>query len=179
MSMRRDALPAAAQQILAIQKIATETPNLVATVGSMSIHPGAPNSIPGRVTYSIDVRAPNDATRHTAVTTISTQLQNIAAIHNVETETIQTHNAPATQCAPWLQSKLAAAIASQNIKPFHLPSGAGHDAMALAYLCPVGMLFVRCKGGISHTPEESITEADATTAVAVLIELLRHFELEK
>ena len=176
MAMRKDALAAAAEQILAIQTHAAGIPNLVATVGALSLHPGAPNSIPGRVTYSIDIRAPEDATRQQAIVDLTRQIQQIAARHNVETSLTRTHDAPATPCAPWLQAQLASAIASRNIEPFHLPSGAGHDAMAVAALCPVGMLFVRCKGGISHTPEESITEEDAETAVAVLVEFLKRFK---
>lgn len=176
MSMRRDALAAAAEQILFIQTHATAIPNLVATVGAIAIHPGAPNSVPGRATYSIDIRAPEDSTRNQTVEEITTRLKEIAAYRDIEITVTQTHNAPATQCAPWLQAQLAGAIAAQNLPVFHLPSGAGHDAMAIAALCPVAMLFIRCKGGISHTPAESITAEDADTAVAVLIEFLRNFK---
>jgi allantoate deiminase len=176
MAMRRDALVTAAEQILAIEKLARSMPDLVATVGSIAIHPGAPNSVPGRATYSIDMRAPADAMRHDAVATISRQLHEIAAARNVNVALTQTHDAGATQCAAWLQSQLADAVAASGIAPLHLPSGAGHDAMAVAKLCPVGMLFLRCKGGISHTPEESITAADANIAVAVLVEFLRRFK---
>jgi len=176
MSMRRDALAAAAEQILFIQSHATAIPNLVATVGSIAVHPGAPNSVPGRATYSIDIRAPEDSIRAQAVATITGRLKEIAAGRDIEITITQTHDAPATECAPWLQAHLAAAIAAQNLPVFHLPSGAGHDAMAIAALCPVAMLFVRCKGGISHTPAESITAEDAEIAVAVLLEFLRNFE---
>jgi allantoate deiminase len=176
MSMRRDALAAAAEQILFIQTHATAIPNLVATVGSIAIHPGAPNSVPGRATYSIDIRGPEDSTRAQAVATITGWLKEIAARRDIEITITQTHDAPATQCAPWLQAQLAKAIAMQNLPIFYLPSGAGHDAMAIAALCPVAMLFTRCKGGISHTPAESITAEDADIAVAVLLEFLRNFK---
>jgi allantoate deiminase len=176
MAMRRDALAASAEQILFIQSHAASIPDLVATVGAIAIHPGAPNSIPGRATYSIDIRAPEDATRAQAVAIISTRLHEIASARNIEITLTQSHDAPATSCAPWLQAQLAEAVAAQNLPVFHLPSGAGHDAMAIAALCPVAMLFTRCKGGISHTPAESITEADADIAVAVLIEFLRRFK---
>jgi len=176
MAMRRDALAAAAEQILFIQTFATAIPNLVATVGSIAIHPGAPNSVPGRATYSIDIRAPDDSIRAQATAAITGRLKEIAASLDLDITLTQTHDAPATQCAPWLQAQLATAIAAQNLPIFHLPSGAGHDAMAIAALCPVAMLFVRCKGGISHTPEESITAEDADIAVAVLLEFLRNFK---
>jgi len=176
MAMRRDALAAAAEQILFIQTHAAAIPNLVATVGALAIHPGAPNSIPGRATYSIDIRAPEDATRNQAVEAITTRLTAIAASRNIEISVTRSHDAAATKCAAWLQDQLADAILAQNLPVFHLPSGAGHDAMAIASLCPVGMLFTRCKGGISHTPAESITEADANIAVAVLLDFLRNFK---
>ncbi len=176
MSMRRDALAAAAEQILFIQTHATAIPNLVATVGAIAIHPGAPNSVPGRATYSIDIRAPEDSIRAQAVTAITTRLREIAARRDIEIAITQTHEAPATQCSPWLQAQLATAIAKQNLPIFHLPSGAGHDAMAIAALCPVAMLFTRCKGGISHTPAESITAEDADIAVTVLLDFLRNFK---
>ena len=175
MSMRRDALAAAAEQILFIQRHATAIPNLVATVGAIAIHPGAPNSVPGRATYSIDIRAPEDSIRAQGVATLAGRLKEIAASRDIEITITQTHDAPATQCAPWLQAQLASAIAAQNLPIFYLHSGAGHDAMAIAALCPVAMLFVRCKGGISHTPAESITAEDAEIAVAVLLEFLRNF----
>ncbi len=179
MAMRKDALAAAAEQMLAIEARAAGAADLVATIGALSVHPGAPNSIPGRVTYSIDIRAPEDATRKAAIADITAQLQQIAARRHVEVTLKQTHDAPATLCAPWLQAQLGSAIASRNIAPFYLPSGAGHDAMAITALCPVGMLFVRCEGGISHTPGESVTAADADIAVSVLVEFLRHFEKDK
>jgi hydantoinase/carbamoylase family amidase len=175
MAMRRDALAAAAEQILFIESHASGIPSLVATVGAIAIHPGAPNSVPGRATYSIDIRAPEDSIRAQAVAAITARLHEIAGRRDIEISVTRTHDAPATQCAPWLQAQLASAIAVQNLPIFHLPSGAGHDAMAIAALCPVAMLFVRCKGGISHTPEESITTEDADIAVAVLLEFLRNF----
>ena len=178
MAMRRDALTAAAEMIVAIEAIAQAVPELVATVGTLSVQPGAPNSVPGQVSFSIDIRAPSDTVRINAATAISAALERIAASRQVDLDIIQTHDAPATQCALPLDEQLATAVAAQGITPFHLPSGAGHDAMAIAALCPVGMLFVRCQGGISHTPEESITAEDAATAVAVLTEFLRRFQPE-
>ncbi len=178
MAMRRDALTAAAEMVLAIEAAGRAAPDLVATVGTLSLQPGAPNSVPGQVNFSIDIRAPSDDVRITAATSITAALERLAASRRVDLDIIQTHDAPATPCALALREQLAAAITAQSITPFNLPSGAGHDAMAIAALCPVGMLFVRCKAGISHTPEESITAEDANTAVAVLAEFLRRFQPE-
>ena len=176
MSMRRDALAAASAMVLAIEEIGRATPDLVATVGALRVHPGAPNSIAGRVVFSIDIRAPEDALRGKAVAAVMEALHQIADLRGVGIEINQTHEAPATACALQLQAQLARAVEACGITPLHLPSGAGHDAMAVAALCPVAMLFVRCKGGISHAPEEFLGPADAEIAVSVLIEFLRNFQ---
>jgi allantoate deiminase len=176
MAMRRDALSAASEMVLAVEAVGRSVPDLVATVGALSVHPGAPNSVPGVVKFSIDVRAPLDAARHEAVLSISNACDRIAGSRNVDLSMTQTHDAPAVACSGRLRELLAAAVAARGIVPRFLPSGAGHDAMAVAALCPVAMLFVRCKGGISHTPEESITAEDAQVAVDVLVEFLRKFK---
>jgi len=178
MGMRLDALSAASEMVLAVETIGCSAPGLVATVGSLNVHPGAPNSVPGRVVFSVDVRAPEDFIRHEAAAKIRRAFEEIAARRKISMMMQQGHDAPATPCAPWLQTQLAAAVEAQGVSALYLPSGAGHDAMAMAALCPVGMLFVRCEGGISHTPEENISEADAELAVDVLIEFLRKFKAE-
>jgi hydantoinase/carbamoylase family amidase len=178
MPMRRDALAGAAEMVAAVEAVGRGVPELVATVGALSVHPGAPNSVPGRVNFSIDVRAPRDSLRYEAILAINAALERIAESRGLDLAMTQTHDAPATACAPWLQAQLAGAIAGLGLPARHLPSGAGHDAMAVASLCPVGMMFVRCKGGISHTPEESITAEDAGLAVAALAAFLRNFKPE-
>jgi allantoate deiminase len=176
MAMRRDALAAASEMILAVEAVGRAHPGLVATVGALSVHPGAPNSVPGATKFSIDVRAPVDAARFEAVLAMTLALERIAESRNVDLSLTQTHDAPAVACAPRLQAGLADAVAACGLPLRHLPSGAGHDAMAVADVCDVAMLFVRCKGGVSHTPEESITATDAQTAVDVLVEFLRKFK---
>lgn len=178
MAMRRDALAAAAQMVLAVERIGGSAAGLVATVGALDVHRGAPNSVPGRVVFSVDVRAPKDVTRHEACAKIKHAFEDIAERRKISMTMKQSHDAQATPCAPWLQGQLATAVAACGVSPFHLPSGAGHDAMAVADLCPVGMLFVRCEGGISHTPKENISAADAELAVDVLVEFLRKFKPE-
>jgi hydantoinase/carbamoylase family amidase len=178
MAMRYDALTAAAEMILAVEAVARERADVVATVGRLSMKPGAPNSIPGTVAFSVDLRAPVDADRLEAAAAIRAGLDRIAVSRRVDYEFLQTHEAAATACAPWLQAQLAAAMAARGMAPFHLPSGAGHDAMAMAALCPVGMLFVRCAGGVSHTPEENISAEDADIGVEVLVSFLKNFTPE-
>ena len=91
----------------------------------------------------------------------------------VDIQTIQ--DSPACGCAGWLMDQLEAAVAGEGIEPYRLMSGAGHDAMALADLTDVGMLFVRCTDGISHNPAEAITERDAATGARVLLRFIRDF----
>jgi allantoate deiminase len=178
MAMRHDALTAAAEMILAVEAVARERADVVATVGAVNVTPGAPNSIPGSVRFSIDLRAPADAERLDAAAAIRAGLDRIAVSRMVDYELMQTHEAAATACAPWLQAQLGAAAARRTGRAFSLPSGAGHDAMAMAALCPVGMLFVRCRGGVSHTPEEFLAADAAQMGVAILVDFLNGFALE-
>jgi allantoate deiminase len=175
MAMRHDALTAAAEMILTIEAVARERAAVVATVGALSVTPGAPNSIPGAVRFSIDLRAPADADRLAAAEDIRAGLDRIAVSRRVDYELMQVHEAPATCCAPWLQAQLMRAVAARTGREFALPSGAGHDAMAMAALCPVGMVFVRCRGGVSHTPEEFLSAEDALVGVEILADFLRGF----
>jgi allantoate deiminase len=176
MRLRKDALAAAAEMVLAIERRASATPDLVATVGRLEALPGAVNVIPGTVRFTLDVRAPADALRAAVTHDLEQEVAGIAARRQVRLEISGTYDVPAATCAPQLIGQLEAAVARAGIRPLRLPSGAGHDALAMADLCPVGMLFIRCKGGISHNPAESVTIGDAGTAVRVLLDFLRHFE---
>ena len=175
MHMRRDALAAAAEMIGVVNRVGRETPGLVATVGHIAARPNAVNIIPARAEFTIDLRAEDDAVRAAASARIRRALPAIAASHGTALAVARTHDAPATPCAPWLQEQLQEAVVAAGVRPLRLPSGAGHDAMAVASLCPVGMLFVRCRGGVSHNPAESITAGDAAYALDVLLRFLHAF----
>jgi len=84
-------------------------------------------------------------------------------------------DARTTPCAAWLQEQIGAAIAGEGIVPRRLPSGAGHDGMAMIDIADIGMLFVRCKGGISHNPAEAISEADTDVAARVFLRFIENF----
>ncbi|MFZ4805798.1 MAG: allantoate amidohydrolase [Hyphomicrobiaceae bacterium] len=174
MALRRDALAAAAEMVLAVERLPAERPGLVATVGRLEASPGAVNVIPGQVRFTVDIRAPNDAMRAAAVDEMAAAFDAIAVRRHVGVTRERTYDVPATACDPAIVDGLAAAVARQGLPVRRLPSGAGHDAMALAALCPVGMVFVRCKGGISHNPAESITAEDAGLAVAVLVDFINN-----
>ena len=176
MHLRQDALVVAAEMVLAVERRAAGAGDvgLVATVGSIEAVPGAPNVIPGKVRFTLDVRAPVDADRTKAIEDLSAAFATLAQRRNLQVKIERFYDEAATACDPTLIEALEAAVARAGVRPFRLPSGAGHDAMAIATLCPIAMLFVRCKGGISHHPAEAITTKDAEVALQVLLDFLRH-----
>jgi allantoate deiminase len=177
MGLRRDALAAAAECVLAVEWIAKQHAELVGTVGRIEAKPGAINVIPGEVAFSVDVRAPQDPLRNEAVAAIRSQIEQVSKNRKIrcEIETLQEFGVSA--CAPWLMAQMDRAVARRGFRVRRLPSGAGHDGMALRAITDICMLFVRCKGGISHSPLESITAEDARAGATVLLDFIEHFEL--
>jgi allantoate deiminase len=175
MTQRRDALCAAAQCILTIEELAQATPGLVATVGKIIAQPGASNVIPGRVTMSLDVRHPDDALREQTCHALYERISSICARRGVALnwQSVQEH--VTIQCAEHLQALFARAIEQVGVPVHYLPSGAGHDAVVMSELTDVAMLFVRCKGGISHHPDEAVAVEDVAVALDVLERFLSFF----
>jgi allantoate deiminase/N-carbamoyl-L-amino-acid hydrolase len=178
MTLRRDAAAAAAEMVLAVESRCREHPGLVGTVGKLGVPDGAVNVIPGRCEFTIDIRSASDALRDAAATDISTAIAEIAARRRVKIAQRRLLQAASVPCAEVLQDAWAASIERITGRPaLRLPSGAGHDAMMMASLTGVGMLFVRCgNGGISHHPDESLSAADADVAARVFQDFLLHFE---
>jgi allantoate deiminase len=176
MHLRRDAVCAAAEMILAVEQLATQTDQLVATTGVIQADPGAVNVIASGAFFTLDVRSPSDSVRALAVQRLEQSFRAIGRKRRVGVEIRRTYDQPAAVCDPMLVQQFDWAVQRAGLAPLRLPSGAGHDGLAMRGLCPIGMLFVRCKGGISHNPAESITAADAATATAVLIDFIRHFD---
>ncbi len=168
MDLRRDALVAAAELVLAIEQIGLSEENLVATVGQMQVSPGASNVIPGRVEFTLDLRHANPAVRERAVAHLRSRLDGVASTRGVTIEWIDSPGFAGITCDPQLTTLLEGAIEAAGYEPLSLYSGAGHDALAFASITPVTMLFVRCREGISHNPAESIDEADVAVALDVL-----------
>jgi allantoate deiminase len=171
MAMRRDALAGAAEIVLAVERIARENAadNMVATVGRIAAEPGAINVIPGRVSFSVDLRSSTDALRRGARDRIVREASGIAQRRGLEVAVEPFYETGTTACAPHLQELLQQAVAAMGIDSIALPSGAGHDAQIMARLCPAAMLFVRCRGGVSHNPAEFASESDMGLAAAALI----------
>ncbi|AWN48427.1 allantoate amidohydrolase [Methylobacterium terrae] len=173
MGMRRDALAAAAEMALAVERLGEGVPGAVATVGSLTVVPGAVNVIAGRVDFSLDVRAPEDADRRALFAAIQAECRAIAQRRGVGFASETFMDNPAVALDPGLRAVLDRAARRLGHAPLLLPSGATHDAVAMAALGPSAMLFVRCRGGISHNPAESITLEDADAATRVLLETVR------
>jgi len=174
MNLRQDALAAAAEMVLAVEQIAQSTPGIVATVGKLEALPGAVNVIPSGAKLSLDLRSPSDDLRIESVARLKQQFQAIAERRGVSVQLTPSYDEAAAACAPTLVDQMAASVERSGIRPLRLPSGAGHDGLAMIALCPIAMLFVRCEGGISHNPAEAITARDADTAIHVLEDFLRH-----
>lgn len=179
MGQRRDALTAACEMVLAVERHCethrTEG-GLVGTVGMLEARPGAANVIPQDVTFTVDVRSGDDAARRAAVAALRARFADIARGRDVDVGAEIFYAADAAPCHPALQAQLAAAITAQGLAVRHLPSGAGHDAMVFPPLCPTAMLFVRCgNNGISHHPDETLTAEDAEVATAALLHFLENF----
>lgn len=172
MKLRKDALAAAAEMALALEAIAGSHDQAVGTVGVFRPDPGATNVVPGAVDFTIDYRAPLSETVASMERQIQQRFGEIAERRGVELSITPYSREDATPMAADLQEALATGIArtGSNLSARRLPSGAGHDAMAMARLCPSAMLFVRCEKGISHSPLENMTELDAGIAIRVLIE---------
>ena len=175
MEMRHDALACAAEMILAIERVARETVDLVATVGVIDVRPKAGNVIPGFAGFSLDIRSIDDAIREKALGEIRTAFRDISERRHMGFHIDIAHSARVVHCDPGLMELCANALTHLGVEPRRLVSGAGHDAMIVARVAPVGMIFVRCRGGISHNPLESITPEDADLAVRALMEAIRGF----
>jgi allantoate deiminase len=166
MDGRRDALAGAAEWIGRVEEHARRTLGLVATTGQVDVTPGAANVIPGRCRVSVDVRHADDEVRHAAVDRLRSLAHEIAARRGLDLEWSPRFDHPATTMNPALVAVLARAVERTGAPRVIMSSGAGHDAMILAAHMPAVMLFLRTPGGVSHHPDESVTEGDVAIALA-------------
>ncbi|MBM9403869.1 allantoate amidohydrolase, partial [Gluconacetobacter azotocaptans] len=179
MHLRRDALAAAAEMVLAVETIGGGGPgDLVATVGRMEVGPGVTNVVPGEVAFSIDIRAGTDAARDRAADAVRRALGGIAARRQVSLGLELQQDLPATPCDAGLTALMGQAVrtATGEDAPRVLVSGAGHDAMVMARLAPMSMLFLRCAGGISHHPAEAVRDADVELALRAMTDFIERYE---
>jgi allantoate deiminase len=176
MALRRDALTGAAECIGAIEQHCRADPDgLVGTVGYIHAMPGATNVIPGKASFTMDIRAASDIDRSRAVSELVRRIEAIAKDRNLALQIDVTHENRTVPCAPWLKAQVAEAVAAEGFSVFELPSGAGHDAMAMIDIADVAMIFVRCRGGISHHPDEHVETTDVDVGARVLLRLIENF----
>lgn len=174
MDRRRDALAGAAEGVLAVERSASARSGCVATVGTLQIEPAASNVIPGRVTFSIDLRSGDAAALESLFLDIGAQLRGIATRRGLALSIVPLKLTRPTTCAPWLVEQVRRGIG--NDAPI-MASGAGHDAVAMAGLAPVAMMFVACRAGVSHNPAEHVSHCDTVSALAAFDRVVRGLSL--
>jgi allantoate deiminase len=167
MNLRHDALAGAAELVLA-----AERSGVTATVGKLEVAPGASNVIPGQTFLTLDVRHQSDARRLAAAKSLRAKAGSIAKRRGLKLIWTPVQENGAVQCDKKLTQILSRSVTSRGLNALKLPSGAGHDAIVLSQICPVAMLFVRCKGGISHNPAELVNVKDVHVAIEVLTDFL-------
>jgi allantoate deiminase len=173
MAVRRDAACAAAEWVLAVEAAGRGEPGLVATVGRLEALPGATNVVPGAAVASLDVRHADDGVRARVVAALRAAAHRGGAARGVQAHWREVTARASVPMDGALTERLEAAVAGRGLEVARLGSGAGHDAVVLSALCPVAMLFVRCAGGVSHHPDESVSEADVAVALDVLEAFVR------
>jgi allantoate deiminase len=175
MHLRHDAIAAAAEWILAVERSAQEDPGLVATVGRIAATPGATNVIAGQARVSLDLRHRSDELRLGATAALTRLAQEIAARRGLTVQRSELLSQGAVEMDPFLVAEIENATRSVGCQPHRMISGAGHDAMIMAEKVPAAMIFLRTPGGISHDPAESVMTEDAAKAIecgSVLLEQL-------
>jgi allantoate deiminase len=177
MHLRRDALTAAAEFVNAAEWMARADPGLLVTVGKLNVPRGAVNVIPGRVEATLDVRHQEDAVRETAVTQLRAETAGVTDRRDVQVTWSTISEQRATRCTPALVAQVAEAVRQTGVAVRELPSGAGHDTVTMARVTDVAMLFVRCAGGISHHPSESVSEADVALALEAAVHFVRNLKV--
>ena len=172
MNLRRDAIAAAAEWIVAVEAKALGTAELTATVGTIEAKPGAANVIAGKARVTVDLRHRSDEVRRGALKSLTGKAAEIAGRRGLTLgHTIQLdQNAVAMDS--FLAGKIDEAIRRAGCEPLRMVSGAGHDAMILAERVPAAMVFLRSPGGVSHSPEETVKVEDVATALEAGIHLL-------
>ena len=173
MNLRRDALAGAAEFILFAESFAGARSPLVATVGTINVPSGAANVIPGETVVSLDVRHPDDAACRRAVGQLIAQARRIARRRRLSFTWQPTMRHRATPCSPPLTAQLDRSVRAVQGESLALVSGAGHDGVVMAEFTPIAMLFVRCRAGLSHHPDEHASPQDLGLALRVLLDFLQ------
>ncbi len=178
MNLRQDSLAGAAEFILFAEILARGRSPLVATVGTISVPSGAANVIPGQTVLSLDVRHPDDGVCKKAVKQLVAQAQKIAKRRGLKLAWEPTMQHHATPCSSQLTALLGESVNAVQGRNLSLVSGAGHDGVVMAALTPIAMLFVRCRDGLSHHPDEYASPKDLAVALDVTVDFLERLAEE-
>ncbi len=176
MQGRADALVAAADFISHVHDTARADPDIRATIGTCAVSPGVANGIPDKTELTFEVRAPDDGARQAFAAKMDLAAKTFAGERGGHHVFENTYHQPAVPCAEDIIDRLSEAVMATGLDPVTLPSGATHDASAMADLCDIGMLFVRCRDGVSHRPEEFASVQDMGMAIDVLAHALSSFQ---
>lgn len=179
MELRQDALAAAAEFVLAIERMARIKKGLRATVGQLAVTPGAVNVVPGAARLSLDLRHARDDVRAPALANLLRQAEAIARHRRVGFQVEQVEHQAAVPADPRLTERLAEAVRAAGHPEHQMVSGAGHDAAVMATLGPMAMLFVRSPGGISHHPAEAVLLEDVRAALEVTVRFLENLAADR
>lgn len=175
MNLRRDALAGAAECILEVEQTARENDGLVATVGKLEVLPGASNSIPQSATFSIDIRHPDDEVRRRCQSDLEQKCRAIVRKRELGIDWKLIQENDAVPCDPVLTGRMLDAARAISGTDRLLASGAGHDGVVISKVMPIAMLFIRCREGLSHHPDEFASDADIGTGIRVLTDFLTNF----
>jgi allantoate deiminase len=172
--LRRDALAGAAEVILAAEAVAKATSlSCVATVGRVEAVPGAVNVIPGEVMLTLDIRDIDEQARSRAEASILKEIDSICQRRHLTFTVDDLQRTEPVTTSPVVTEAISAACARLGLRFFHLPSGAAHDAQLMIRMADVGMIFVRCRAGVSHSPQEYVTPDDAFLGAQVMYQTAR------
>lgn len=162
---RKDALVGASELVIEVERLSKQY-GVIGTVGRLQAFPGGINVIPGRVEFSLDLRAEFDADRDECLRLFTLAAEEMCARRGLGFDATEIYRADAVLCDPALKNAVAAGIAATgDIDPLAFWSRAGHDGMAVVTIAPIAMLFLRCRGGISHHPDEAVKKSDVAAAL--------------
>ncbi|MEY4531956.1 MAG: hypothetical protein RLZZ156_2679, partial [Deinococcota bacterium] len=167
---RRDALLAAAEITLAVEEAAlqTKSEDTVGTTGILEVHPGAINSIPSQVRLGVDIRDTDNTRRDQAVQYVLESVKIVSERRNIAA-TIEMINAdPPAQSDPSILDAIRASVAEMKVSSLEMVSRAYHDSLFMARVSPMAMIFIPCREGVSHRPDEYATPEDIARGVEVL-----------